>query len=113
MATSLPALAGGLLPHPELMTRFREAFLYRKRENIAAALRRGIQRGDLPRPRHRSRPGPLGRHHPLPAAHDRLPPRHRPRRTPRPTRHQHPPTAPSTARPTCWPWRPGPRSDHW
>ncbi|MFD7002858.1 TetR/AcrR family transcriptional regulator [Streptomyces mirabilis] len=48
MATSLPALAGGLLPHPELMTRFREAFLYRKRENIAAALRRGIQRGDLP-----------------------------------------------------------------
>lgn len=30
------------------MTRFREAFLYRKRENIAAALRRGIQRGDLP-----------------------------------------------------------------
>jgi hypothetical protein len=48
MAASLPALAGGLLPHPELMTRFREAFLYRKRENIAAALRRGIQRGDLP-----------------------------------------------------------------
>jgi hypothetical protein len=30
------------------MTRFREAFLYRKRENVAAALRRGIQRGDLP-----------------------------------------------------------------
>ncbi|WP_328982964.1 TetR/AcrR family transcriptional regulator [Streptomyces mirabilis] len=48
MATSLPALAGGLLPHPELMARFREAFLYRERENIAAALRRGIQRGDLP-----------------------------------------------------------------
>jgi hypothetical protein len=48
MAASLPALAGGLLPHPELMTRFREAFLYRKRENVAAALRRGIQRGDLP-----------------------------------------------------------------
>ncbi|MFJ1746555.1 TetR/AcrR family transcriptional regulator [Streptomyces sp. NPDC088116] len=49
MATSLPALAGSLFPHPELMSRFREAFLYLKRENIAAALRRGIQRGDLPR----------------------------------------------------------------
>jgi AcrR family transcriptional regulator len=48
MAASLPALAGGLLPHLELMARFREAFLYRKRENIAVALRRGIQRGDLP-----------------------------------------------------------------
>ncbi|MGW1882428.1 TetR/AcrR family transcriptional regulator [Streptomyces sp. NPDC001970] len=48
MATSLPALAAGLLPHPELMARFREAFLHRKRENIAAALHRGIQRGDLP-----------------------------------------------------------------
>lgn len=48
MAASLPALAGGLLPHPELMARFREAFLSRKRENIAAALHRGIRRGDLP-----------------------------------------------------------------
>ena len=48
MAASLPALAAGLLPHPELMARFREAFLHRKRENIAAALHRGIQRGDLP-----------------------------------------------------------------
>ncbi|MGW7543517.1 TetR/AcrR family transcriptional regulator [Streptomyces sp. NPDC054770] len=48
MATSLPALAAGLLPHPELMSRFREAFLFRKRENIAVALRRAIRRGDLP-----------------------------------------------------------------
>ncbi|WP_210587688.1 TetR/AcrR family transcriptional regulator [Streptomyces sp. GESEQ-35] len=48
MAASLPALAAGLLPHPELLARFREAFLHRKRENIAAALHRGIQRGDLP-----------------------------------------------------------------
>ncbi|MEV6028774.1 TetR/AcrR family transcriptional regulator [Streptomyces sp. NPDC052036] len=48
MAASLPALAAGLLPHPELMSQFREAFLFRKRENIAVALRRAIQRGDLP-----------------------------------------------------------------
>ncbi|MET9876958.1 TetR/AcrR family transcriptional regulator [Actinacidiphila glaucinigra] len=48
MAASLPALAAGLLPHPELMARFRETFLHRKRENIGAALRRGIERGDLP-----------------------------------------------------------------
>ncbi|NUP44451.1 MAG: TetR/AcrR family transcriptional regulator [Streptomyces sp.] len=48
MATALPALAASLLHHPELMTRFRETFLHRKRENIAAALHRGIQRGDLP-----------------------------------------------------------------
>ncbi|MGI5248804.1 TetR/AcrR family transcriptional regulator [Actinacidiphila glaucinigra] len=48
IAASLPALAAGLLPHPELMSRFRETFLHRKRENIAAALRRGVQRGDLP-----------------------------------------------------------------
>ncbi|MEU6192547.1 TetR-like C-terminal domain-containing protein [Streptomyces sp. NPDC047061] len=47
-AASLPALAAGLLPHPELMTRFREAFLFRKRENIAVALRRAMARGDLP-----------------------------------------------------------------
>ncbi|MFG2077722.1 TetR/AcrR family transcriptional regulator [Nonomuraea maritima] len=48
LAAGLPALATGLLPHPELMTRFREAFLQRKRENIAVALRRGVERGDLP-----------------------------------------------------------------
>ncbi|MFI8180941.1 TetR/AcrR family transcriptional regulator [Actinacidiphila glaucinigra] len=48
IAASLPALAAGLLPHPELMARFRETFLHRKRANIATALRRGIQRGDLP-----------------------------------------------------------------
>ncbi|MFF3515184.1 TetR/AcrR family transcriptional regulator [Streptomyces sp. NPDC002573] len=48
MAASLPALAAGLLPHPELMRQFREAFLFRKRENIAVALRRAVQRGDLP-----------------------------------------------------------------
>ncbi|MFD4596582.1 TetR/AcrR family transcriptional regulator [Streptomyces sp. NPDC058464] len=48
IAASLPALAAGLLPHPELMTRFREAFLFRKRENIAVALRRAVARGDLP-----------------------------------------------------------------
>ncbi|MDT0467751.1 TetR-like C-terminal domain-containing protein [Streptomyces gibsoniae] len=48
MAASLPALAAGPLPHPELMRQFREAFLFRKRENIAAALRRAVQRGDLP-----------------------------------------------------------------
>ncbi|MER7183369.1 TetR/AcrR family transcriptional regulator [Streptomyces hyaluromycini] len=48
IAASLPALAAGLLPHPELMTRFREAFLFRKRENIAVALRRAVGRGDLP-----------------------------------------------------------------
>ncbi|RKN45559.1 TetR/AcrR family transcriptional regulator [Streptomyces hoynatensis] len=48
MAASLPALAAGLLHHPELLARFRESFLSRKRENIAAALRRGVRRGDLP-----------------------------------------------------------------
>ncbi|MFE2580909.1 TetR/AcrR family transcriptional regulator [Streptomyces sp. NPDC059378] len=48
LAASLPALAAGLLPQPELMARFRETFLRRKRENIEIALRRGIQRGDLP-----------------------------------------------------------------
>ncbi|WP_240653775.1 TetR-like C-terminal domain-containing protein [Streptomyces sp. AcE210] len=48
MAASLPALAAGVLPHPELMARFREDFLHRKRENIAAALHCGIRRGDLP-----------------------------------------------------------------
>ncbi|RKR88887.1 TetR family transcriptional regulator [Micromonospora pisi] len=48
LAAALPSLAAGLLPNPELMARFREAFLHRKRENIAVALRRGIQRGDLP-----------------------------------------------------------------
>lgn len=30
------------------MTRFRETFLRRKRQNIESVLRRGIQRGDLP-----------------------------------------------------------------
>ncbi|MER5598696.1 TetR/AcrR family transcriptional regulator [Streptomyces sp. NPDC002265] len=48
LAASLPTLAAGLLPQPELMARFRETFLRRKRENIELALRRGIQRGDLP-----------------------------------------------------------------
>lgn len=48
LAAALPALATGLLPHPALMTRFRETFLHRKRENITAALERGIRRGDLP-----------------------------------------------------------------
>ncbi|WP_030486828.1 TetR/AcrR family transcriptional regulator [Micromonospora chokoriensis] len=47
-AAALPALAASLLPNPQLMERFRGAFLHRKRENIAVALRRGIQRGDLP-----------------------------------------------------------------
>lgn len=48
VAVTLPALAADLFPNPELMARFREAFLLRKRENIAVALRRAIQRGDLP-----------------------------------------------------------------
>ncbi|MGW7424036.1 TetR/AcrR family transcriptional regulator [Streptomyces sp. NPDC054813] len=48
LAASLPALAAGLLPHPELMARFRETFLRRKRQNIDGVLRRGMERGDLP-----------------------------------------------------------------
>lgn len=48
MAASLPALAVGLLPNPDLMARFREVFLLCKRENIAVALRRAAERGDLP-----------------------------------------------------------------
>ncbi|MFD3586138.1 TetR/AcrR family transcriptional regulator [Streptomyces sp. NPDC058683] len=48
LAASLPALAAGLLPHPELMARFRETFLRRKRQNIDVVLRRGMERGDLP-----------------------------------------------------------------
>ncbi len=48
LAAALPALAAGLLPHPALMARFRQSFLHRKRENITAALHRGIDRGDLP-----------------------------------------------------------------
>jgi AcrR family transcriptional regulator len=48
LAAALPALAAGLLPHPALITRFRQSFLHRKRENITAALHRGIHRGDLP-----------------------------------------------------------------
>ncbi|MEU6780623.1 TetR/AcrR family transcriptional regulator [Nonomuraea angiospora] len=48
LAVALPALAADLARHPELLARFRAAFLWRKRENIAAALRRGIDRGDLP-----------------------------------------------------------------
>ncbi|MEV6765921.1 TetR-like C-terminal domain-containing protein [Streptomyces sp. NPDC051105] len=48
MAASLPALAAGLLPHTELMARFRETFLRRKRQNIDLVLRRGMARGDLP-----------------------------------------------------------------
>ncbi|MBG0854285.1 TetR/AcrR family transcriptional regulator [Streptomyces spinoverrucosus] len=48
VAVTLPALAADLFPNTELMARFREAFLLRKRHKIAVALRRGIQRGDLP-----------------------------------------------------------------
>ncbi|MCG5215807.1 TetR/AcrR family transcriptional regulator [Streptosporangium sp. KLBMP 9127] len=48
LAIALPALAADLARHPELLARFREVFLWRKRGNIAAALHRGVDRGDLP-----------------------------------------------------------------
>jgi AcrR family transcriptional regulator len=48
MAIAVPALAADLARSPELLARFRETFLLRKRDNIAVALLRGIDRGDLP-----------------------------------------------------------------
>ncbi|MFD1546526.1 TetR/AcrR family transcriptional regulator [Nonomuraea guangzhouensis] len=48
LAIAVPALAADLARSPELLASFRETFLLRKRDNIAVALRRGIDRGDLP-----------------------------------------------------------------
>lgn len=76
------------------MTRFREAFLYRKRENIAAALRRGIQRGDLPHDLDIDLVQDIWAGTILYRRLMTGSPRHRPRRTPRPTRHQHSPLLP-------------------
>ncbi|MFB7496668.1 TetR/AcrR family transcriptional regulator [Streptomyces sp. NPDC056161] len=43
----LPALVADLADDPELDTEFRESFFHPRRASTAAALRRGIERGDL------------------------------------------------------------------
>ncbi|MGH8793794.1 MAG: TetR-like C-terminal domain-containing protein [Stackebrandtia sp.] len=48
LARALPALAAEGERDAGLSVRFREMFLAGKRKNVAAALRRGIARGDLP-----------------------------------------------------------------
>lgn len=48
LTQALPALAVDCARDPQLLARFRDGFLRRKRAHITAALRRAVTRGDLP-----------------------------------------------------------------